>query len=238
VPPRRSVPAFEPCRLLPWDSEFWGFGIARVEGNSLDAARAGEVEEWARARDVRCAYFLAGGGDHASAAVAAARGYRLVGVRVELDRAPAHGGEAISRWREQDLPRLRAIARMSHRDTRFYADRNFDDDRCGDFYETWIARSCEGWANEVLVVGQAEGYVSCHLSDGVGSIGLIAVAEDARGRGFGLDLVRAAAAWLTEAGAERLTVVTQGHNIAAQRTFQRAGYRTADTALWFHRWFE
>jgi hypothetical protein len=34
------------------------------------------------------------------------------------------------------------------------------------------------------------------------------------------------------------TVVTQGRNVAAQRTYQGAGYRTSRTSLWFHRWFD
>jgi ribosomal protein S18 acetylase RimI-like enzyme len=32
------------------------------------------------------------------------------------------------------------------------------------------------------------------------------------------------------------TVVTQGHNTAAQNLYQRHGYRTVRTSLWLHRW--
>ena len=32
-------------------------------------------------------------------------------------------------------------------------------------------------------------------------------------------------------------VVTQGGNVAAQRVYQHAGFRTARTELWYHRWF-
>lgn len=231
------MPASEPARLLPWDSEFWAFRIGRVEAETLDESCADAVATWAAEHDVRCTYFLARGGDAGSAAVAARSGHRYVGVRVELDRAPEQLGHSLRRWTNDDLPRLRAIARASHRDTRFYVDPGFPDERCDDFYDTWIVRSCEGWADEVLVEPDGAGYVSCHLDAGTGSIGLIAVAEEARGRGVGLELVRGAIAWLSEAGAERLTVVTQGHNVAAQRTFQRGGFRTSGVDLWFHGWF-
>ena len=37
----------DPCRLLGWDSEFFGLRIGRVEGHRLDAGRAQAVAAWA-----------------------------------------------------------------------------------------------------------------------------------------------------------------------------------------------
>jgi ribosomal protein S18 acetylase RimI-like enzyme len=138
------------------------------------------------------------------------------------------------------VARLRAIARASHGDTRFYADERFPRERCGELYDTWIRRSCEGWADAVLVVERNDapaGYVSVHRRDGSGSIGLIGVAEEQRGRGVGEALVRGALAWCAGEELARCTVVTQGRNVGAQRLFQRCGFRTSEVDLWFHRWF-
>jgi ribosomal protein S18 acetylase RimI-like enzyme len=35
-----------------------------------------------------------------------------------------------------------------------------------------------------------------------------------------------------------VSVVTQGRNVAAQRLYQRAGFVTASTQLWYHRWLD
>jgi ribosomal protein S18 acetylase RimI-like enzyme len=230
----------EPCVLLPWDSEFWGKRIGRVRGDRLAPV---PVDTWAREHSVACLYFLARD-DPGAASAAEDGGFRLVDVRVELDR-PAAGDEA-STLRPavpEDEAALRSVARSNHRITRFYADPRFPDERCDELYETWIARSLEGWADAVLVAGEPgapDGYVSCHaLAEGsAGSIGLIGVAPEARGRGVGRELVAGAVAWCRDRGLERVTVVTQGRNVPALRTFESCGFRTADVALWFHKWYE
>ena len=201
------------------------------------------VDAWADANDVECLYFLAPGDDEAAAHAAEGSGFRLMDVRVELAR-DAESGEQIEGIREAtdaDTAALRAIASGSHGGTRFYADPNFPDDRCRVFYDTWIRRSLEGWAAGVLVADVDDaprGYVSCHLDGGTGSIGLIAVDESARGSGLGSDLSRAAVAWCAERGADRMTVVTQGRNVPALRTFQRAGFLPSSLDLWFHKWYD
>lgn len=144
--------------------------------------------------------------------------------------------------READIDALRAIARVSHTDTRFYADLRFPRDRCDDLYDTWIDRSCQGWAQTVLVpdvAGRAQGYVTVHVDDARsrGSIGLIAVAEEARGRGVGAALVRGAVAWCHAHELNTVSVVTQGRNIGAQRVFQQCGFRTSKVEFWFHKWY-
>lgn len=200
------------------------------------------VDAWADANDVECLYYLAPGDDQASAHAAEGAGFRLMDVRVELAR-DAQGGEKAERIREAtdaDANALRTIASGSHGGTRFYADPNFPDDRCRVFYDTWIRRSLEGWAAGVLVAdadGAPCGYVSCHLDGSTGSIGLIAVDESSRGSGLGIDLSRAAVAWCAERGADRMTVVTQGRNVRALRTFQHAGFLSSSLDLWFHKWF-
>lgn len=242
---KKSVrPEADSATLLDWDSEFWGAPIGRVEGGVLDEERLRAVDEWAEANGVACVYFLADSSDAPSAHVAEDAGFRLMDLRVEL-RRPAAGEETTGELRPAspaDLDSLRAIARASHGVTRFYADPNFPDDRCDDLYDTWITRSLEGWADGVLVAEADErpvGYVSCHLDPaaGAGSIGLIAVDEVARGVGVGLTLSRGAVAWCRQRGAQEMSVVTQGRNAEALRTFQRTGFLVDSIGLWFHKWY-
>jgi dTDP-4-amino-4,6-dideoxy-D-galactose acyltransferase len=233
------------CTLLEWDTEFWGIPVGLLEGDDLDRERLRAVDAWAAENAVACVYFLASSHDPAAAHVAESGGFRLMDVRVEL-RRPAEGTETTGALRAagpNDLEPLRSIARESHGVTRFYADPGFPDERCDDLYDTWITRSFEGWAAGVLVAdAQAgpAGYVTCHLDEAAstGSIGLIAVHPEERGSGKGVELARGAVAWCRARGAEQMSVVTQGRNVGALRTFQRAGFLVETMGLWFHKWYE
>jgi dTDP-4-amino-4,6-dideoxy-D-galactose acyltransferase len=181
-------------------------------------------------------------GDVAESLAAQGAGFRLVDVRVELHRPTAAGHAAVREHHEGDVQALRSMARVSHSDTRFYADPRFPRGRCDDLYEVWIRRSCDGWAQTVLVPdegGTPAGYVTVHVDEAGqrGSIGLIAVAPDGRGRGVGETLVRGAVDWCHRRGLREILVVTQGRNVSAQRVFQRCGFRTATVGLWFHKWY-
>jgi len=218
--------------VLEWDSEFWGVRVARVDGADAHA--------WAAANGVDVAYLLVDGADAAAAQQAEEQGFRLTDVRIALEAPSARSEQPVREHREVDVEKLRSIARTSHEATRFYADPRFPRDRCDALYDTWIRRSCEGWADAVLVAdreGPPAGYVAMHSRDAGGSIGLIGVDEVARGHGVGEALVRGALDWCTREGLASCSVVTQGRNVAAQRLFQRCGFRTSAVDLWFHKWW-
>src|SRR5260370_830569 len=46
----------DPCHVLGWDSEFFGFRIARVRKPSLTAQSLREVMEWCGREKIRCLY--------------------------------------------------------------------------------------------------------------------------------------------------------------------------------------
>jgi dTDP-4-amino-4,6-dideoxy-D-galactose acyltransferase len=235
----------DPCHVLVWDSEFFGFRIARVRKPSLTAQNLREVMEWCRREEIRCLYFLATGDSFETNDIAGANGFKMADIRYTLARrleSEAGSVEAVRAFEESDLPVLREIAALSHRDSRFYHDPGFPNQRCDELYETWIERSCHGFADAVLVAEhhrQTAGYVSCHIQpDSIGTIGLLAVADRARGVGLGSQLVAAALRFFAEAGCNHVNVVTQGRNCAAQRLYQNCGFRSASMELWYHRWFD
>ncbi|WP_119067948.1 GNAT family N-acetyltransferase [Aggregatilinea lenta] len=232
------------CRPLPWDSEFFSRRIGRVVPSQLDADDMSRVLAWADAEQIDCLYFLADFSARDTIRLAEDNGFRLMDLRTLLDRSlrdelPAPEPD-IRPWKPDDLPILRKVARVSYRDSRFYFDERFPEAQCDALYETWIEKSCSGYAEQVLVAeyqGAAAGYISCHIRDGVGDIGLVGVDERAQGRGLGRALVVASLDWFKSQGLERVTVVTQGRNIPAQRLYQRCGFMTRAVDLWYHRWF-
>ena len=235
------------CEFLPWDSGFFGVRIARLKNNRLCPDCLEAAFDWCRQERVACLYLLAETGDPQTIRLAEESGFRLMDHRITLGRNPAAqttpaGAASIRPSRESDIPALAAIARQSHHDTRFYFDPRFPQARCDDLYAEWIEKSCTGWAQVVLVAsvdGQAAGYCACHVTAAqTGSIGLLAVAPDCRGRGIGSQLVRSALTYFHSSQISRVTVVTQGRNGAAQRLYRSSGFMIDGVANWYHKWFD
>ena len=239
----------EPCEHLPWDTDFFGMEIASVRAGTLTADRSAAIDAWCAGRNIQCLYFVARPDDAATVKQAEDRGYRLVDVRVTMEVGKISDFKSeisnfefqVLNFKTDDLPALRQIARAIHKEGRFFFDDRFPRGQAEAFYEKWISNSCcDGFAQKVFVVhnsGQPAGYVTCHLADGVGSIGLIGVDGTSRGKGLGRRLVHAAVEWFESQSVSRVSVVTQGRNIAAQRLYARCGFIVRDVELYYHKWF-
>jgi len=234
------------CRRLAWDSEFFGRSIARLEPERLTARTLARALAWCRSRRVDCLYFLADPCDRLTAALARKHGFRAVDDRVVYRKrlrpgAPSAAPGAPVRFaRRRDIPALRAIAKASHHDGRFYHDPGFTRARAGAYYAIWIENSCKGFADAVLVCAPGKrplGYVSCHRDGrGRGRIGLFAVDAAARGRGHGRRLVDAALKWFAGRGARTVTVATQRRNKAAGIFYSKLGFAPEAARRWYHLW--
>ncbi len=234
----------EICQVLDWDSHFFGFPIARVRHGRLTQRLLDPVNRWCCSQGIRCLYFMADPNDAESVESAELGGFHLADVRLTFARKIESGSvmpPRIRSWCQSDLPALAALARVSHRDTRFYFDDGFANSRCDDLYETWIRNSCAGYADAVLLAqvdDQTAGYVTCHLEpNSEGRIGLLAVSRDFHRQGIGSNLIRGALNWFAGLGVTRASVTTQLRHVAGQRLYQRCGFRTASAHLLYHRWF-
>jgi len=254
----------EPCELLKWDSDFFELKIARLFGNILRPALADAADIWCQGQGVRCLYALLRSDDPENGRVVFSHRYRLVDVRVTLERGIDRGLEnyldvrgsrppcVVRPSQARDLPGLQRMARMRHRDTRFFFDGNFSPKRCEDLYERWITVSYQGYAQAVLVAQanatQGEdvehdddciGYITCHLDgpEKSGRIGLFAVDVAFTGQGVGRALVRSALDWFVLQGHTRVSVVTQGRNVGALRLYERCGFCVAGVELFYHKWY-
>jgi GNAT superfamily N-acetyltransferase len=240
--------AAAPCEYLEWDSTFFGMRIGRVRATRLTDPLAAEIVRWARQHAMDCLYLFAEAGDRATVVAAERHGFSLVDWRltfaIDLPTRAVAGEAAaaaalVRPAAEGDLPALKGIARESHTDTRFYFDGRFPRERCDSMYEIWIERSCHGGADLVLVPevdGAASGYVTCHLDGGSGRIGLVGVHPRARGRGIAGLTLGAALDWFGVRRATRVSVVTQGRNLAAARLYERCGFTMTSAMVGYHWW--
>jgi GNAT superfamily N-acetyltransferase len=239
-----------PCELLEWDSEHFGFPIARVTGSSLDNASGAAIDDWCRERGIRCLYFNASADDAESARIAADRGYRVVDVRITgrhslegLDQLPhPPSGMVIRDAEEDEVPYLRALAARSHRLSRFRFDGGFPQARCDALYEAWIERGFRDPARRLSVAlldGEHAGY---HVHgpprpDGAGYGELAAVDERHRGKGVAFALHVAALRFDADSGAIAHLGNHSVTNVAIIRVHERLGYLTEKADIWHHKWY-
>jgi dTDP-4-amino-4,6-dideoxy-D-galactose acyltransferase len=241
-----TAASIQPCRILPWDSQFFGVRIGTVDAQTLTDESLRAIDAFCAAERVACLYFRARPDDAATIRLAEANGFHLADVRLTFERAapsPSSAAASLRAATVEDLPFLRPIARVSHTDTRFYYDPRFPREKCDELYETWITNAVTGQALTVLVATDAEdrpiGYVTCagQADNTQGSIGLIAVSVEHQGKGLGKLLVNSGLDWFARNGRKTVNVVTQGRNLAAQRLYGRCGFIARDLQLYYHRWF-
>jgi len=239
---------------LVWDSEHFGFSIARLSGADLDDAELADALGEASRHGIRLVCWTtdarrevpepllrAFGGvlaDHKATYLA--NDLPALADRGERGRIPFR---IIAVPRGDASPELLALAVAAGAFSRFRTDPSIPPDRFRSLYETWMHRSTRGeLADSVLAavpsVGEDRevGVVTVSTSEGLGRVGLIAVAEEVRGRRIGSLLMRAAHTWMVERGATRATVVTQLANAPACRLYERSGYHLASVVEHYHFW--
>jgi dTDP-4-amino-4,6-dideoxy-D-galactose acyltransferase len=225
-----------------WDSTFFGFSIGRIVGESQAEDDLPTSVAAADAAAVRCLYYLCPADDDGSLHAALNLGFRPYDVRIELERrleGALQPSSSVHEARPVEAPLLERIARERLQGTRFWSDPGFEPERVADLYAAWLERGLStAPQRRTLVVEEAAGFVICHFDSArsLGTIELIAVAVESAGKGLGGRLVAAADHAFATADCDRAVVVTQGRNIAAQRLYQRHGYRTTRVDLWLHRW--
>ena len=236
--------------FLPWDTAHFGKRIARADLRQLDAESCAELLAACQDQAIECLYFLVDCADHGTIAVLQAKGFDLIDIRMtlagpihELRSPPPPQDVHIRLSREGDLASLLPVARSSYTMSRFFVDHRFGWDKAAQMFEIWLRQSITGgYADAVAVAeidGEPAGFLTCHLNRpvGEGNIGLLGVAESARGRGLAPAMLAKIMAWLRQEGMQGWNVATQGQNIAAQRMYQGCGFRTRSLELWFHKWF-
>ena len=241
-----------PCRFLEWDTSFFGKRIAQVQGSSLNQEFIRLVIDWCDEQSIDCLYFLSTADDLETVRIAEDHGFRLVEIRFTLERSlkdwdpetrPRSAENILIRPAVfEDIPDLQEIARQSYVDSRFYFDKNFSSKLWGDYYATWVKKSCEGGADLALTavmdnrtVGYITGLVDQQTNQGIYE--LTGVSESERRSGVGQELFRSGLDWYVRHAIDYLRVATQGRNIKTQRMIQRHGFLSKSCQFYFHKWF-
>jgi len=228
---------------LPWDSAFFGFSIGRINGGRPSEAELSAAISECRSRGIKCVYLLCAADAVESITLAIRRGFRLIDLRVTLDReVPAACPEASGtrRAKSGDLPELVRLAGPGFGRSRFFVDVRFSRERAEALFARWITRDLESAEGVVAVVesgGRIAGFASGLMAaDGAAQVGLVGVASEFRGQGVGRQAVAGLLNLLADRGVGRVRVVTQGCNRGALRLYEECGFRMSSVDVWLHWW--
>ena len=221
-------------QALGWDTAFFGVPIARADiSPGLDVGAAAEI---ARNKGVACLYVYVPAADIDSVNQACALGGRVVDLRVELDVCPEPSKPTgQTRPAESfDVDALERLARELAEVSRFRADPRFPAEKVGQMYVVWLRRCLSDGAVVVAEDGSS-GFVGVLGDVAETHVELVYVAPGARGEGLAKALIADA---LLSRLAPRATIVTQLGNVAAQRLYEAAGFRTFSTTVILHLWLD
>lgn len=133
------------------------------------------------------------------------------------------------------------LAHEAGKYSRFKIDKKFPNGTFETLFALWLHRSLSGEiADEVFghrgEAGMIDGIISVKERSGNAQIGLIAVAESARGKSIGSELVDASIDFCIDHNLKKIDVITQRDNSGACRFYEKIGFSLFAEQYVYHLW--
>jgi len=235
--------------MLEWDTDFFGFAVARITPYRLTASELESILALLKKRNVSLAYWASDPSDSQSHRSAKLSGGFLADKKITYGmnlrnvpdaRLPA-GEISIEEYLEP-LPdaALESLALESGVFSRFNADPKISKEQFESLYKLWILNSVsKKFADAVFVArdkGGIVGMATVSTKNDCGHIGIIAVDRSMRRRHVGVDLVRTAQRWFVSKDCKTAQVVAQKDNLAACNLYEKCGFHIEKTEHFYHFW--
>lgn len=123
--------------------------------------------------------------------------------------------------------------------SRFFRDERFPKNLFRKLYTSWVQNCFSGRcdANLVAFVGKRPaGWVGLIKKGREAVIDLVGVLPKFQGSGVGSALADSAERWAKQNGVTKMSVVTEGETIGAQRYYQKHGFLVSEYRLVYHVW--
>jgi dTDP-4-amino-4,6-dideoxy-D-galactose acyltransferase len=232
--------------LLRWDSDFFGYKVASIRHESISNADFEAVIEAMRREKVKLVYcFLKPGEDDLAELIIGNSGF-LADTKITyfkpvlFDNDFSFNESVVSYDKSHCSPKLKELALQSGIYSRFKIDPNFRNNEFEKLYTEWVEKSVRREiSDEVLVFTEnndEKGFVTISLKNGTGTIGLIAVDENERGRSIGKILMNSALRFMSENNAGIAEVATQQANEGACRFYNALGFKIKNIVNVYHLW--
>lgn len=233
---------------LDWDSAFFGMNIGYISCLRLTPNIERHLKKFIRREKIDLVEYLCNCHDRESVATAERNGYSFVDIRITLEQflddrpAVSRPGYEVRKGTDRDIKALQQIATGIYRHSRYFFDENFDRDKAINFYVNWVEKAIRGEFDDFAYVlydrQKPIGFCTIRrLSKNSAIIGLFGLHLEYVGAGLGRYLLNSVLQKLkAQDKIDYVEVVTQGRNYEAQRLYQRCGFITKSTEMWYHKW--
>ena len=232
--------------ILEWDSNFFGFGVARISQAEEKDDGLSQTLFDLKQKNVRLVYFAIPPGDKIYNDAAKKNGGLLVDVKRTYERAYKAGFERFSGDNHIELYEsnlltdgLISLSLQAGIYSRYKTDVHFSDTQYQELYTLWIKNSVnKSIADKVFVYREPEDInrlLTLAFKKDHAEIGLVSVDERYRGKKIGSALLETA---ISESFSISFPcrVVTQKANTAACALYEKYDFRLIDEDNFYHFW--
>ena len=233
---------------MPWDSDFFGFPVARFDCNQVDIISINKATAECLEIGIKLIYVFVQFGDTESISTLQSIDSQLVDCKVTyamiLNSTVAQiesNNHIISIDRISD--KLESLVLQSGEFSRFRLDTKLPLYSFERMYHLWLTKSLNRLiANEVLVFqdsyGVEIGLLTLGEKNARADIGLLAVDMLHRGKKIGQQLIREAQRIAVNDGYEEMQVVTQSDNLLACKFYEKCGFKRVHQEYIYHLWLK
>lgn len=227
---------------LKWDSEFFGYPVARITGPLEDKKQLNDLESLFHQQHGSLAYYSSQQPIKKDLIENSALEILLVDKKTTFSKsinATLSIHPSVQPYSFlMSKPKLIELALQSGIYSRFNVDAKIGRNKFEELYKIWINKSIDkSIAKEVLVYtfeNNIAGFVTVGEKNNRGDIGIIAVDADYRGKGIGTALMQSAESWLGQHNYKTMQVITQGDNTPACKLYQHCGYSIESIEYFYH----
>ena len=239
---------FNLITVLEWDSMFFGFPVAYLSCRRLTESIVYRIRKFVKEKNIELIEYKCDCHDRRSVRIAEKEGYGFKDIRLTYEKSIKEKksvqlgtGLEIRLAEKQDIAGLLNISNRLYKDSRYYFDRNFPVDKVDEFYRSWVEKAVLGMFDHecYTLFEKRQPLAFCTVryeQSKVADIGLVGVAKERAGQGLCSQLLQYVFNAMIDKGIEKMMVVTQGRNYFAQKLYQKMGFMTHCTELWYHKW--
>jgi dTDP-4-amino-4,6-dideoxy-D-galactose acyltransferase len=232
-------------QILEWDSDFFGYKVARLQLKTLSASsELDRLIKKLRDNQIKLTYLTVPDSDQQTLILLNDK-FKPVTTNIVFSRTITKQdiGESseVSEY-NHDIPdnELYELALQAGHDSRYKLDTHFKNNEFERLYKLWIENSVNKSIADFTFVWRdnhvIKGFVTLKIKNDIGVIGLIAVDATMRGKGIGKKLLNAVFNCLAKKQVKYCEVATQKGNTGAVNFYKSAGFDVKSSDVYYHIW--
>jgi dTDP-4-amino-4,6-dideoxy-D-galactose acyltransferase len=235
---------FNQIQRLPWDTNFFGYPVAKVFLTSPVENLLDKIFEQLAIKKIRLTYFFVPESEQGLDKGIIDRGCILIDKKTDFlkktQKYTSFSNKIIEYQETAINERLAKLVLQAGVFSRFRTDKNFINNEFERLYTEWLRKSLskEIAYKTFIAIKNSEivGFTTLTKKDGIADIGLVAVDENFRGSGIGSDLIHSADNSAFEMGYREIKVITQLQNKPGCKLYEKCNFHIDSIVNVYHYW--